>query len=153
MRLIFTILTLFATTAATAQNEQDAIREVINNLFQGMRKSDTSLIRTSFTPDAILQTVARTRDGNVRVRSEVLDSFLVAVARPHPAMLDERIQFETVKVDGDLAMVWTPYAFFIGDTFSHCGVNSFQLVRIGGNWKIQYLIDTRRKQPCAAASK
>lgn len=62
--------------------------------------------------------------------------------------LDERIQFDVVKVDGPLASVWTPYKFYFKGQFSHCGVNSFQLVRVNGEWKIQYLIDTRRRNDC-----
>ena len=42
----------------------------------------------------------------------------------------------------------TPYKFYVGEKFSHCGVNSFQLVKIRGEWKIQYIIDTRRRQNC-----
>jgi len=61
---------------------------------------------------------------------------------------DERIVFETIRIDGPLASVWTPYNFYYEGKFSHCGVNSFQLVKINGEWKIQYLIDTRRKQGC-----
>ena len=38
--------------------------------------------------------------------------------------------------------------FTLTGKFSHCGVDSFQLVFINGQWKIQCLIDTRRKQPC-----
>ncbi|MFT2543406.1 hypothetical protein ACMWP9_36050, partial [Escherichia coli] len=64
-------------------------------------------------------------------------------------MADERIVFDVVKIDADLAIVWTPYQFYRNGTFSHCGVNSFQLVRLNGRWKIQYLIDTRRKTGCA----
>jgi len=63
-------------------------------------------------------------------------------------MPNERITFEIVKVDADLASVWTPYQFYYKDKFSHCGVNSFQLVRLQGIWKIQYLVDTRRKTDC-----
>ncbi|MEM9869076.1 MAG: nuclear transport factor 2 family protein, partial [Bacteroidota bacterium] len=33
-------------------------------------------------------------------------------------------------------------------TFSHCGINSFQMVNFGGEWKIIYLIDTRGKEGC-----
>ena len=43
---------------------------------------------------------------------------------------------------------WTPYSFFLNDTFSHCGVNNFQLLKKEGEWKIIYLIDTRRKEGC-----
>ncbi|HEY4150385.1 MAG TPA: hypothetical protein VGM41_15710, partial [Chitinophagaceae bacterium] len=58
---------------------------------------------------------------------------------------DERIQFETIRIDGALAIVWAPYQFFYNGKLNHCGADSFQLVRSNGKWKIQYLIDTRRK--------
>jgi hypothetical protein len=61
---------------------------------------------------------------------------------------DERISFETIRIDGPLAIVWTPYKFYFNGQFSHCGVNSFHLVRLNGSWKIHFLIDTRRKEPC-----
>jgi len=73
---------------------------------------------------------------------------LVAIAKPHTEAYDERITFDLVKIDGELAMVWAPYKFYLGEKFSHCGVDAFQLVKINNNWKIQYLIDTRRRQGC-----
>ena len=141
------LLTLINVTAG-AQDDEAAVKATVNQLFEGMKKRDTSMIRASFAPAAYLQTVVKAKDGSVLIRSEILDSFLASVAKPRPELLDERIRFETVKVDGDLAIAWTPYQFYFGENFSHCGVNSFQLVRLNGNWKIQYLIDTRRKQNC-----
>jgi hypothetical protein len=77
---------------------------------------------------------------------ESISTFFASVARTPAGMLDERIRFEVVKVDGPLAIVWTPYEFYYNGRYSHCGVNSFQLVRLNGKWMIQYLIDTRRKK-------
>lgn len=82
------------------------------------------------------------------IEGEPLDSFLVAVSKPHAKVYDERITFDVIKIDGEFAMVWSPYKFYLGDKFSHCGVDSFQLVKINGEWKIQYLIDIRRRQGC-----
>ncbi len=146
-KLLFSILTLF-TLKSMAQDDETAIKTVINNMFDGMRKTDSVLIRSAFAPKAILQTIAKTKEGKISVRSEVLDSFIIAVTRPHKEVYDERIIFDLVKVDAELAIAWTPYQFFIDEKFSHCGVNSFQLVKIEGQWKIQYLIDTRRRQDC-----
>ena len=56
--------------------------------------------------------------------------------------------FEAIHVDANLASAWTPYEFYVNDKFSHCGVNSFQLVKLKGNWVITYLIDTRRREAC-----
>jgi hypothetical protein len=40
------------------------------------------------------------------------------------------------------------YVFYVGDRFSHCGVDSFQLVRISAGWRIIQIADTRRKEGC-----
>ncbi len=145
--LLVLILT-FASARSLAQSEEAAVKEAVNRLFDGMRKSDTSMIRSAFSEKPILQTIIKNREGETRIMSEVVDSFIVSVARPRKEILDERIVFEKVLVDGDLAIAWTPYQFYFGENFSHCGVNSFQLVKLKGQWKIQYLIDTRRKQDC-----
>jgi hypothetical protein len=50
-----------------------------------------------------------------------------------------------IRIDASLAIVWAPYEFYYKGKYSHKGVDSFQLVRVNGVWKIQYLIDTRRK--------
>ena len=47
-----------------------------------------------------------------------------------------------------MANVWTAYSFYFDGKFSHCGVNSFQLLKEAGEWKIFYLVDTRRKEGC-----
>lgn len=147
-RKLFSLILTLCTLNCIAQDDETAVKTVINNMFDGMRKTDSALIRSAFTSKAILQTIAKTKEGKVSVRNEAVDSFIMAVTRPHKEVYDERITFDVVKVDADLATVWTPYQFFIDGKFNHCGVNSFQLVKIEGQWKIQYLIDTRRKQDC-----
>lgn len=147
MKYMLLILT-FISLNTYAQNDETAVKQTINDLFEGMKTSDTALMRSAFSKNAFLQTIIKTRDGNTVVRSEPVDSFLVSVGRPHTEVYDEQITFEIVKIDADLAIAWTPYKFYAGSDFSHCGVNSFQLVRFNGEWKIQYLIDTRRRQGC-----
>ena len=61
---------------------------------------------------------------------------------------DERIAFDGIKIDGPMATAWTPYNFYFNGKFSHCGVNNFVLVKQDNGWKIQYIIDTRRRQGC-----
>ena len=142
------ILTALSTNVLAQATTADTvgIQKAVNNLFEGMRKGDSALIRSAFTAAPVMQTID-SRKGVV-VRSEVLDSFLVSITRPHTEIYDERIVFDKILIDADLAIAWTPYQFYVGDRFSHCGVNQFTLVRVNGVWKIQYLIDTRRRQAC-----
>ncbi|MGZ5287042.1 MAG: nuclear transport factor 2 family protein [Flavisolibacter sp.] len=145
--LLFIILT-FASARSFAQSDEAAIKAVINRMFEGMRQSDTAMLRSAFSDKAILQTIAKNKEGVTRILTDQVDSFIISISRPHKDIYDERIVFESIKIDNDLAIAWTPYQFYVGDKFSHCGVNSFQLVKLNGEWKIQYLIDTRRRQDC-----
>lgn len=133
---------------ASAQTTEDQIKKTITNLFDGMRTSDTTLMRSAFSSSAVLQTVFRNKEGKVIVRSDSVNKFIESIGKPRKDVYDERITFDIIRIDADLAIAWTPYKFYVNDKFSHCGVNSFQLVRMNDGWKIQYLIDTRRKDGC-----
>ncbi len=137
----------FATSAQSAKPETEAVKKVINQLFEGMRKGDSSLVSATFSQGMIMQTISNS-SGDIQVKTDEPSKFLKAVGTPHPEIWDERITFDQVLIDANLASVWTSYQFYIGDKFSHCGVNSFQLVKGNEGWKIVHLIDTRRKDAC-----
>lgn len=148
----FCLLILFALSFSVAlaqkvNSETEAVKGVINQLFDGMRKGDSTLVSGTFSNGMIMQSISD-RQGTVQVRSDDATGFLKAVGTPHPEVWDERITFDHVLIDGNLASVWTRYKFYVGEKFSHCGVNSFQLVKKTDGWKIVYLIDTRRKEAC-----
>lgn len=148
MKPILFLLLLLSSYVLDAQTTEDSVKAVVKQLFDGMRNSDPAMVRSSFADSAILQSIARTKEGKTIIRNENLDQFASSLSTIKKGAADEQISFESIKIDGPLAIVWTPYKFYYDGNFSHCGVNSFQIVRIDGVWKIQYLIDTRRKQPC-----
>ena len=147
MRYFFLLLTLIS-LKSFSQTEEDKVKAPILRFFEGMKKSDSTIIKSSLAPKAILQTISKNREGNMFVHTEDLQKFITGISQPHPEVYDERITFDVIRIDADLAFAWTPYKFYVGEKFSHCGVNSFQLVRLNGEWKIQYIIDTRRKDKC-----
>lgn len=150
LRIALILILFTATTEVYGQknSEEEGVKNAVNLLFDGMRKSDSTLIRAAFNQSAILQTIVKTKAGNNEVKSTDLNLFVKSITKPHPDIYDERIVFTKILIDNGLASVWTDYKFYIGDKFSHCGVNSFQLVKVGNDWKIAYLIDTRRKDNC-----
>jgi len=139
-----TVFSVSAQQVNVNESEQTAVKLVIQNMFTAMKNSDTVLLKTCFSPTAVFQTVASTSN-EVIVKNETVQNFINSISKQPAGSLDERIVFETVKTNKDLASVWTPYEFYYKDKYSHNGVNSFQLVKFKEGWKIQYLIDTRYK--------
>jgi Putative lumazine-binding len=149
MKLLMLILVLFFTRASLhAQTTEDSVKAAVNFLFDAMKNADAIKLATAFADSAVLQTIGVSKEGDIVIRNESVKEFAASIGKLQKGAADERIQFETIKIDGPLASVWTPYQFYFKGKFSHCGVDSYQLVRIKGQWKIQYLIDTRRKQGC-----
>ena len=142
--LFISLLFLSSTIYAQKNQEKPAIKQVIQNMFFAMQTGDTALFRSCFAPTVIFQTIV-TKDNQTKVKSEEFEAFLKSLTKYPKGALDERIKFKSVQEDGALAIAWTPYQFYYQGKFSHQGVNSFQLVKLGDAWKIQYLIDTRRK--------
>ena len=152
-KLILFFLTASFCIGVHAQTAEDSIKATINKLFEGMKNGDAVMLKACFAKDGVLQSVSTDSVGTVSVRTEDLNEFADFVSKQKSGAADERIVFETIKIDGALATVWTPYRFYYNGSFRHCGADSFQMVRIGKEWKIQYLIDTRRKTGCAAEPK
>lgn len=143
--LLLTASVAFAQTKPATETE--AVQQTIRRFFDGMRRGDSAAVRATLAPGAVFHTLA-TKNGQTQLRPENPSDFVKAVGTPHPEVWDERITFERVLIDANLASVWTPYQFYRGSTFSHCGYNSFQLVKLAEGWRIAHIIDTRRKEKC-----
>ncbi len=151
MKFFLIVLTVLRTGIATAQTAEDSVKTVIQTLFTAMKKADSSLLKSCLADDVTFQTVRSNPSGMNEVLSEKASDFLRQVAASIPGSLDEQISFDVVRCSGPLSMAWTPYRFYFNGQFSHCGVNSFVLVRVNGNWKIRYVIDTRSRSGCEPA--
>lgn len=135
-----------APTPAPSADEA-AVMATVERLFDAMRAGDSTAARSVFHPGATLVSIAP-RDGAPAVQPGEVDRFIQAIGAPHPEVWDERIRNPEVRVDGDLATAWMEYAFYLGDRFSHCGVDAVQLIRTPEGWRIFHLADTRRTEGC-----
>lgn len=57
----------------------------------------------------------------------------------------------TILIRGPIAVVWGEYEFWIDGEFSHCGVDSVDLVKVEGQWKIANFMWTVEKEGCPTA--
>ncbi len=144
------ILSAIVSTAQEKQysQEEKEVYKVVLNVFDAMRAGDSTKLGESFTPDAQMFTATYDKEGKPILNQGSLHQFKLAVGSPHDKVYDEPIWNTEIKIDGLLAQVWTDYAFYLGDVFSHCGVDAFQLFKTAEGWRIFHLTDTRRRENC-----
>ncbi|HEY3404475.1 MAG TPA: nuclear transport factor 2 family protein [Ohtaekwangia sp.] len=157
-RMLLFVLASGCVTPAVAQSpaasDQQAIEAVINKLFLGMQRGDSAMVHATFTKELSMATVVRNKQGTPVVHWEhTLTDFLKAVGTPHKEVWYEEIWDLKISLDGDFAQAWCDYAFYVDNTFSHCGVDAFHLVKSNEGWKIFHLADTRRKEGCTIPEK
>lgn len=150
MRIITIIVVLLVSNISMSQNSEELeVKNTVIKFFDAFHKQDSIAIKEIVSKNVILQTIGKNKDGVTKLRDEDFSSFLKSiVAIPKDKKFEEKLLDFKIKVDGDMANAWTPYEFYFDGKFSHCGVNSFQMVRLEDSWKIIYLIDTRRRGDC-----
>lgn len=145
MKLLITILSILTSLNGFSQSpETEKVKETINGLFTAMRNSDSTGIKNALAANATFQTI----NAQNELKAGSPAAFITSVGKAPKGSLDERIVFGDINIDGNLATAWVPYEFYVNGNFSHCGVNSFQLHKTDGKWKIQSVLDTRRKDEC-----
>lgn len=147
-RVLFLCLLITISNLVAAQSQEAPIRASVEQLFNGMRSGDSSALRSLFSPQSMLTSISVTAQDSVMLQQGKTDEFIAAVGKPHTEKWDERIYDVSISVDGPMAVVWAPYKFYLGERFSHCGVNVFTMVKTRQGWKIQAITDTRRKTDC-----
>jgi hypothetical protein len=126
-----------AQTAMKTDDKQEAI-SVANKLFEAMRAKNAAGIVALFMPEGQLVAIDKPREGAGLSKTRVFtaEAFSKLIAESKAAELIEKMPEPKVEIFGDMALVYGRYTFHVGDKLSHCGVNSFHLVRTADGWKI-----------------
>ena len=111
-----------------------------------MASHNADAARSLFAPNAQLFSLGK--DGNATAMK--YEEFAVRLGSSENAWL-ERIWNPTVLIHGPIAVVWANYDFHLNGVFSHCGVDSFSLLKTAAGWKILAISDTRETSGCAAS--
>lgn len=142
---LFALLIFSLTNCSPNENSdnEEAVSAVITDFFDAMRTSDGDQIRSMITNETTLKTVT-VADVEPVLRETSFDRFIRSVEGSEPGTLDEQLTSLTIHVDDNLATAWMEYRFYRGEEFSHCGVNTMNLLKKSTGWKIVTIIDTRR---------
>lgn len=147
--LLLLALLLVNNVKAQETGEKEEIKAVVDTFFEGFHNGDTLKMRSVLNSEVKLFTAFNNKANEDELRTGSIDDLLKGVAKkPADQKWDERLLDYDIKIDGSMANVWTPYEFYYNDTFLHCGVNSFQLFKDKGHWKIVFLMDTRHQTGC-----
>lgn len=134
---LFVYTSIGAQTALKTDDKQEAIA-IAEKLFAAMRAKNADAIRALFLPEGQLVAIDRPRTGEGLSRTRVFtpDAFSKMIAEAKAVELIEKMPQPKAEIFGDMALVYGRYTFHVGDKFSHCGTNSFHLVRTSEGWKI-----------------
>ncbi|MGJ3236502.1 nuclear transport factor 2 family protein [Marivirga sp.] len=144
--LIFSVS--FSSVAQNLQLESVQIADILHDVFDGMRESDTSKMAPYMHQNVKMQSLSVDDNGNKVSQLNGAIGWLNAVAKNQGDIWNEQIENLKIQSDGAVATAWMDYKFYLGNKLSHCGVNSFQLIKVDEKWKIIYIIDSRKKNNC-----
>jgi len=123
--------------------EADSVVAVALSLFEAMRTSNGEMAASVFHTDARL---GRATEQGISFNG--VENFVERIGAPKEVVWDEPIWDWVVNVDGRLAQMWTKYAFYVDDEFSHCGTDAFEFYKGESGWVITQLVDTSRREDC-----
>ncbi|MDT8449181.1 MAG: lipocalin-like domain-containing protein [Wenzhouxiangellaceae bacterium] len=141
---------LLSSVAARAQDQaadRAAILELIDKAFAAVASGDPDDWRAiqlaegttlSFRPDGKGGQAMRIQSNEQAIQQEPTDD----------VYLERWIGEPTVMIRGPIAVVWGEYEFFINGQRSHCGVDSADVVKVDGQWKVANFMWTVEPDGC-----
>ena len=135
---VFSLFNLTALAQNAANEDRKAAADVPDILFAAMKAKNFEEIRNAFTPEGQLVAIDKPRDGKGISKTRVFtaESFAKTISEAKGADFIEKMPNKDVEITGDLAIVSGRYTFYVGEKFSHCGTNTFNLVRTEAGWRI-----------------
>lgn len=128
-----------------SKTQETEVVATLQKLFDALEMGDESLMRSTMDPSVVMH-FSETRDGQTTFGSATLDGLASRITSSEVPLI-ERMWDPVVVVNGPLATIWTPYDFYSGETFSHCGVDAANIMHTDAGWKIVALSWTRLQPP------
>jgi hypothetical protein len=130
---------------APTPDERDVVA-VVQKFFDAMATCDAAGARAISMPEGRLYRLVVGAEATVR--GSTFDEFNANLAKCERKLL-ERMWQPQVRVHKGIATLWAPYDFWLDGKFSHCGVDSFELVKTAEGWKLTGGTYTIEREGCA----
>ena len=143
-KLVALLLASWLLSAVCAASEDQSPTATVQRLFAAMAGHDANAARALFVPEAMLFSVRP--DGTAVAVPR--DKWLERMGASKDAWL-ERIWDPKQLEHASIAVLWAEYDFHLNGKFSHCGIDSFSLLKTSSGWKIAAISDTRETAGCS----
>jgi hypothetical protein len=124
-----------------------AVITVAYDVVRAISTRDTTLGRALMLPGSMFVRMLDPDAPPTPPRYQSDSAFVASLAAPGPRYL-ERIWSPSLFLQGTVAQVHAPYDFYIDGVFSHCGVDTFTMVKTRGAWRISHSAYTVQKTGC-----
>lgn len=155
VRILSLAAALFVATPAAAQvqpaapsADEAAILTVVDRFMQAISTNDNALMAELRLEGGF--TIVSRRDPAGSDAPLVTRRVFSPSTSARPSANRERYWDPVVHVRGGIAVVWTPYEFWIDGKTSHCGIDAFDMIKEKGVWKIANAMWTVEPEACPA---
>lgn len=138
---------LSGTVPLTAQSSDSAaVVAVTDSAFAAISRNDFAAFADLMIDEAVV-VATRVQSGapQSRVSNRAAQRAITTSAR-----WTERGWSPTVQLQGGIATVWSPYDFYQDGKWSHCGIDTFTLIKREVGWRIVSLVYTIEQPPTCA---
>ncbi|GIT21338.1 MAG: hypothetical protein CM1200mP40_10200 [Gammaproteobacteria bacterium] len=148
--LILAVALSYSIISFSQSDDRALILETVQKFFDSIEFRDRQLLESILVPNSLNISARELDDGEAQFNVMSYDEVVTALTRPG-RNAKERSWDETVLIQGNIAVVWTPYDFHVDGVFSHCGIDSFQLIKQDGQWLISNSSWTLETENCPAS--
>lgn len=134
---------------SAAALERAAVLDVMDRYLSAISSGNLGAMKQLQTPEGMTYRAKSSADGTVQVVPHPNSWWVDPARKDDGHALRERYWAPTVLVRGSIAVVWAPYEFWIDGRTSHCGIDSFDFVKVGGRWLVANAMWTVEPDACA----
>jgi hypothetical protein len=149
--LVLMVLLLPTRDVRADADERAAILSVMQHAFDAVHSQDPDEWRTIQLAEGTTLSFRPHPDGEPgeqQLRLSSNEDFISSIVPNGQDYIERWTGDPVVMIRGPIAVVWGEYEFLIDGKFSHCGVDSTDLVKIDGQWKIANIMWTVERDNC-----
>jgi len=128
------ILSIFSSSVALAQAEEEAVITTVQKFFAAMATRDTSATLEVLLPEGQYFSI-REDSSQISIRNTTHTEYLHNLRTSNDNWV-EKMREPEVLLHDRVALLWTKYNFYRNGKFSHCGIDAFSLLKTAEGWKI-----------------